>query len=137
MNSANDALVNSAKPPLYSARVIRVFSILFSAVAGGALTAQNLQTVGLTNEANKALWGSIGYTVLLLFVSSFLPTNFGGSWLGLLIGYIGAMGLEQYFKQFVDRWEDFPTRNFTKPLLICIAVFVPIIALVIYSLQLK
>ena len=123
--------------PLYSARAIRIFSMLFSAIAGGAMTAQNLKDVGQPAAARKALWGSIGYTIVVLVLASLLPEKLSGSWLPIVIGYAGAMGLEAYFKKFIRNWSEFPAKGIGKALLICLAVFIPIIALVLYSLTVK
>ncbi|WP_125932516.1 hypothetical protein [Hymenobacter glacialis] len=108
--------------------------MLFSAIAGGAMTAQNLKGVGQPAAARKALWGSIGYTVVVLVLVSFLPEKLSGSWLPIIIGYAGAMGLEAYFKKFTSNWSEFPKKGIGKALLICLAISVPLIALVIYSL---
>ncbi|MBF9141197.1 hypothetical protein [Hymenobacter properus] len=126
--------LQAAQPhvPLYSARAIRGFSMLFSAIAGGFLTAQNLRDVGQSEAARKALWGSIGYTLLLLWLTSYLPNRVGGTWLPLVIGYAGAMGLEAYSKKFVPNWIDFPTKSIKKPLLICLAITLPLIAAIVY-----
>ncbi|MDO7846047.1 hypothetical protein Q5H92_06755 [Hymenobacter sp. M29] len=131
-----DPLATTLKPnvPLYSAQAIRGFSMLFSAIVGGLLMAQNLRDVGQPEAARKALWGSIGYTLLLLWLTSYLPNRVGGMWLPLVIGYAGAMGLEAYFKKFVLNWGDFPIKSIRKPLLICLAVTLPLVAALVYLL---
>ena len=98
------------------------------------MMAQNLRDVGQPEAARTALWGSIGYTVLLVWLTSYLPDKVGGTWLPLVVGYVGAMGLESYFSKFVANREAFPAKSIRKPLLICLAIFVPLIALLIYAL---
>ncbi len=125
-------------PPLYSETAVRGFSMFFSTVAGGFLMAQNLRDVGETGAARKALWGSIAYTALLVGVAMLLPDRFSGqSWVGVVTGLAGAAGLEAYFKRFVSNRNGFPKKSIGKPLFICLAVFIPVVALVLYSLQLQ
>ena len=133
MESTISPLRADAAPPLYSARVVRAFSMLFSAVAGGLLMAQNLRDVDQPDAARMALWGSIGYTVVLLGLSTLLPDKLSGVWLPLVVGYAGAMGLEAYFAKFVPSREGFPAKSIKKPLIICLAIFIPLTALVIYA----
>ena len=135
MEPENQRLTPAASGvPLYSAQAVRGFSILFSTIAGGALMAQNLREVGQPGAARTALWSSIGYTVGVLWLTSFLPDRVSGVWLPLLVGYAGALGLEAYFKKFVENRNGHPAKNIRKPLLICLAITLPLMALVVYSL---
>ena len=43
---------------LYSARAVRAFSMLFSAIAGGVMTAQNLKDIGVETEIQQMEWGA-------------------------------------------------------------------------------
>ena len=108
--------------------------MLFSAAAGGFLMAQNLRDVGRPDAAPTALWGGIGYTVVVLGLSTLLPDRFGGIWLPLVVGYAGAMGLEAYFAKFVPNRGGFPAKSIKKPLVICLAIFIPLTALAIYAI---
>ena len=88
---------------LYSPKAIRGFSVFFSAVAGGALLAQNLKQLGRPAAARIALWGSIAYTVLAGVLVSYLPARAGngsGS-LGIGIVLVGRLGLNDYFAKLV------------------------------------
>lgn len=98
------------------------------------MTAQNLRDVGQPEAARKALWGSIGYTVVVLWLASYLSDRVSGTWLPLVVGYAGAMGLEAYFKKFVENPADFPAKSIRKPLLICLAVTLPLVVLMVYIL---
>ncbi|WP_210517727.1 hypothetical protein [Hymenobacter terricola] len=120
--------------PLYSARAIRAFSMLFSAIAGGVMTAQNLKDVGQPDAARKALWGSIAYTVAMAWLMTYVPPTSTVGIFPIVVGYVGAMGLENYSKKFIENRSVFPAKSIVKPLLICLAIFVPLIALVFYSL---
>ncbi|MBD2770011.1 hypothetical protein IC235_19155 [Hymenobacter sp. BT664] len=124
----------SANMPLYSARAVRLFSIFFSPIAGGALTARNLRDVGQPTAARKALWGSIIYLALLLWLTSYLPDSMGHSWLAVVVGYAGSAGLEWYFGQFVQHRNDFPAKSIRTPLVVCLLIFViPLFVLVLFS----
>lgn len=120
--------------PLYSARAVRAFSMLFSAIAGGVMTAQNLKDIGQPEAARKALWGSIGYTVAITWLLTYVPIGSTSGVFPIVVGYVGAMGLEAYSKNFLVSRDEFPAKSIVKPLLICLAITVPIIALVIYGL---
>lgn len=127
--------VPAATPPLYSVAVIRFFSMFFSTIAGGALMAQNLRAVGQPAAARTALWVSIGYTVVTIWLMSYLPVAVSG--LPLLAGYAGAYKLESYFGTFVPNREAFPARAMGKPLVICLLICVPIVALTVYGMSLE
>ena len=120
--------------PLYTIKAIWGFSVFFSAVAGGVLLAQNLKDLGRPAAARTALWGSIAYTVLALVLVSFLPERSGGNSLGIGIGLLGGYGLRAYFARQVPDQAAFPAKGIRKPLLICLLVFLPILALMLYPL---
>ena len=122
-----------ASVPLYSARAVRLFSVFFSPIAGGALTARNLREMGQPAAARKALWGSIAYLALLVWLMSYLPDSMGHSWLAVVVGYVGSAGLEWYFGRFVKNRKDFPAKSVRTPLVICLLIFVPLTILVVYS----
>ena len=124
----------AADLPLYSVRAVRAFSMLFSAIAGGVMMAQNLKDVGQPEAARKVLWGSIGYTVAMTWLMSYVPGTSSSSIFPVVIGYLGAMGIEAYSKPFIENRSDFPAKSIVKPLVICLAITLPILALVFYSL---
>ena len=109
--------------------------MLFSAIAGGVMMAQNLKDVGQPEAARKALWGSIAYTVAITWLMAYVPTKSSSSIFPIVAGYIGSMGLEAYAKKFIENRDEFPAKGIVKPLLICLVITVPIIALVIYGLS--
>ena len=133
MQPANPPIASDFNLPLYSKRAILIFSALFSTIAGGAMMAQNLRDIDQPAAARTALWGSIGYTLLLLWATSILPGKGGGTFLPFLIGYAGSWGLEAYFSKFLANRDSFPVKSIRKPLLICLVIFTPIVALVLYA----
>ncbi|MGY3089453.1 hypothetical protein ACVWYF_002501 [Hymenobacter sp. UYAg731] len=134
MQSENQSPGFAASLPLYSARAVRAFSMLFSAIAGGVMTAQNLKDVGQPEAARKALWGGIGYTVAMTWLMTYVPTSSTSSVFPIVVGYLGSMGLEAYAKKFIANRDELPAKSIVKPLLICLAITVPILALIFYSL---
>jgi hypothetical protein len=133
-----ESTIETPKPPLYSAQAIRMFSILFSAVVGGVLTAQNFKAVGRFDAARKALWGSISYTILVLAVVSYLPERASNSSaIGVVTGLIGGLALTAYSDKVIPENGEFPKKKVWKPLLICLLIFIPLIALIIYLLSLQ
>lgn len=108
--------------------------MLFSAVAGGVLMAYNLKAVGQPGAARKALWASIVYTVAIAWLLTYVPIGSTNGIFPIVLGYLGAMGLEMYAKPFIKQRDEFPAKGIAKPLVICLAIFIPLIALIIYSL---
>ena len=128
-------LPEAAAVPLYSVLAVQMFSALFSAVAGGFLMAQNLKDVGQPGAARKALGGSVAYTLALMGGLALLPDSVRvGSWVPVVAGLAGAGGLNAYAARFITDRSRHPAKKTGKPLLICLAVFVPLIALLIYAL---
>jgi hypothetical protein len=124
---------DSFRPPLYSGAAIWVFSLLFSPIVGGILTAQNLKDSGHLIASRKALWGSIGAMLLLMGLLYNLPSTGRNSSLSMGVGLGGGVALEFYAKKYIGDWKEHPVKRIWKPLLICLAVFVPVIALMIYA----
>jgi hypothetical protein len=119
---------------LYSARAVRAFSMLFSAIAGGVMTAQNLKDVGQPEAARKALWGSIGYTLAMTWLLTYVPTSSTSGIFPVVVGYVGAMGLEAYAKKFIENRNEFPAKSIVKPLVVCLCISLPIVAGFLYLL---
>ena len=127
----------TAPLPLYSTKAIQGFSVLFSAVAGGALLAQNLRDLGRPAAAGTALGGGIAYTALTLALVLLVPKGARGSSLGLVMGLLGGLGLNAYFARQVPDRNAFPAKSIRKPLLICLLVFLPVLLLMLYRLLLS
>ena len=98
------------------------------------LTAQNLKDVGQPEAARKALWAGIGYTLATTWLLTYVPINSTSGVFPIVIGYVGAMGLEAYSKKFIAQRDQFPAKSIVKPLVICLCIFVPLIAGLIHLL---
>ena len=109
--------------------------MLFSAIAGGVMTAQNLKDVGQPEAARKAFWGSVGYTAAMTWLMTYVPISSTSGVFPIVVGYVGAMGLEAYAKKFMENRNEFPAKSIVKPLLICLAITAPLIAALFYSLS--
>ena len=125
---------SATHPALYSQRSVRLFSLLFSAVAGGVLTARKLRAVGRPEEARKALWSSVAYTLLLLTLLYFVPDPSAYGAYAAGIGLAGGYGLNSYADKFILNKRTFPARSVWRPLLVCLLVFAPLLGLLIYAL---
>ena len=101
------------------------------------MMAQNLRDVGQPEAARKALWGSVVYTVASTWLLTYVPTRSSSSIFPIVAGYIGSMALEAYAKKFIGNRDEFLAKGIVKPLLICLAIFVPIVALAIYGLTIS
>ena len=132
MEAENKAIARSPRLRLYSAGGIKLLSLLFSAIAGGAMTAQNLKDINQPKAARIALWGSIGYPVSMLYLVAQLPKSPGIPWLSWPMGLIGGLGLEFYFNKFVSNWNAVPAKNNRKPFLVCLLVSGVLLALTFY-----
>ncbi|WP_019948913.1 hypothetical protein [Hymenobacter aerophilus] len=128
------ASTSAPLPALYSQRNIRLFSLVFTAITGGVLTAQNLRAVGRPGEAQKALWGSVAYTVVLMGLLYFLPDDSALGAYAVGIGLAGGYGLNSYADKFIGNKRAFPARSVWRPLLVCLLIFAPLIGLLIYAI---
>ena len=71
--------------------------------------------------------------LLLIVLLSFLPIPGNNSSVGIGMGIGGGLALELYAKKYIEDWKDHPTKRIWKPLLICLAIFIPLIAVIIYA----
>ncbi|GAB3237522.1 hypothetical protein GCM10027346_29190 [Hymenobacter seoulensis] len=128
--------VETTKLPLYSALAIRIFSFLFSPIAGGLMLAQNFRDVGRPDAARKVIWGTIGIVAVAIVLLSALPgRQVGGSGFNVAFGIGGGIALNAYFDRIVENKELFPAKKIWKPLLICLAVFTPLLIGLFYALS--
>ena len=127
-------VTSTTNPPLYSQRSVRLFSLLFTAIAGGLFTAHNLRAVGQPEAARKALWGSVAVVVLMAVVLALLPysPNTGAYTVG--VGLAAGYGLNGYADRFIANPREFPAKSIWRPLGICLLLFVPVVALLFYAL---
>ena len=124
----------STNPAIYSDRAIRGFSVVFSVIVGGALLAQNFRAIGRPDAARKTFWGSIGSMALFMLIMSFLPEKISGiPGLGIGVGFAGSYVLLAYADKIMGDRSAYPAKKIGKPLLICLLIFTPLIALMIYA----
>ncbi|GAB2864652.1 hypothetical protein [Hymenobacter ruber] len=108
--------------PLYSAGGIRLLSLLFNPVVGGAMTARNLKDVQQPGTARMALVCCILYTVLTMYLfARFLPLLFM-PWFSWLTSILAGLALETYAKRFITDWHTLPVKSNFKPIVICLLV---------------
>ena len=134
METENRAIDMVPRLRLYSAGGIKLLSLLFTTIAGGVMTSQNLKDANQHKEARIALWGSIGYTVVMIFLTAQLPKSPASPWLSWPIGLIGGLFLEAYFRRFVPTWNSIPAKSNFKPFCICLLITGVLLACVFYPL---
>lgn len=126
-----EEVIEAPKPPLYSKRSIRLFSIFFSTFAGGILLRQNLKDVGNHNGAQRVILFSILYTV----VAGAVANAFAGravTAVGFLLNIIGSFILNEYFfEKAVPDADSYPKKTFWKPLIIWLLISAVFITLII------
>ncbi|WP_147320868.1 hypothetical protein [Hymenobacter lapidiphilus] len=120
--------------PLYSQRSVRLFSLVFTTIAGSALTASNLRAIGRPEQARKVIWASVVYMGLMGVLVSFLPNTSAYGAYAAGIGLAGGYGLNTYADSFILNKQDHPARSIWRPLLLCLLVFVPLLGLLVYVL---
>ncbi|MEJ7664050.1 MAG: hypothetical protein WKG07_33235 [Hymenobacter sp.] len=75
--------------------MVRVFSALFSGLAGGILAFHSLRDAGQPAAARQALWTSVGYTALMALLLNLIPVNTGG--LSIALGLAWGYVLDSYY----------------------------------------
>jgi hypothetical protein len=119
-------------PPLYTARAIRLFSVVFTVIFGGVLLYQNLKDLGQKSAANRVLLFSVAYTVLAIALVSRLPQS---TTLTLGVNLIGGYILSWYFiPKYIPEVDRYPAKKVWKPLIISILIILPFLAATLYSL---
>ena len=124
------------QPPLYSKTAVRLFSFFFSSIFGGVLLMQNLKDLKKPNEARTAIFAAIGITLAAIVLPSLLPAS--GNSLSIPINLAGAYILSDViYKKYIPDGENYPTKSIRKPLIIGLAIFVPLTILAIYGTYLS
>jgi mRNA-degrading endonuclease RelE of RelBE toxin-antitoxin system len=119
------------KPKLYSKRVIRVFSILFSTLAGGILLRQNLKDVGNERQGNYALIFSILFTMLIIVVVNHFFLKQAGI-AAIFCNVIGSAVLNEYFYQkYIPDMDSYEKKPFWKPLIIWMVIVIAFVFILI------
>ena len=118
-------------PTLYSDRVIYIFSILFSVFFGGILFARNLKEVDKKNGIYPVIIFSVLYTALSIYILNLINTGTPGTF---VLGAIGALVINNVFwNKYIGKDIKYHKKSYKKPLIIALAIFTPILALVIWA----
>lgn len=118
-------------PVLYSEKVIYTFSILFSVLFGGILFANNLKTVGNKKGALPVIIFSVLYTGLTIYLVNLINTNSSAT---LIINMIGALIINNLFwNKYIGKGKLYHKKSYKKPLIIALAIFIPLAALIIWA----
>lgn len=123
--------VDENLPLLYSEKVIYTFSILFSVLFGAVLFCMNLSRLG----KQKAIYPVIIFSVVYLILSGLILNALNaGTSVALLFTAVGAVVLNSIFwARYIGKEVKYTKRNYNKPLLIAIAIFIPLTLLVLYA----
>ncbi|MFC6224566.1 hypothetical protein ACFP2F_15055 [Hymenobacter artigasi] len=108
---------------LYSAGGIRLLSLFFNTIVGGVMAFQNLKDVRQPKTACVVLWGSIGYTIIVLFLVARLTGPPASIWLSWTFNILGGLGLEAYCRRFIPEWQTAPLKSNFKPIMLCLGIF--------------
>ncbi|WP_299782000.1 hypothetical protein [uncultured Formosa sp.] len=119
-----------ALPELYSKSLILAISILFSPLFGSVLLIYNFKDSKLKKARNHVILFIIGYIFIVVLISLFsLNSNFA-----LIINVIGAFILTEYFwNTYLGKSIEYKKRNWAKPVLIILAITIPLTYFVLKS----
>lgn len=111
-------------PVLYSDRVIFSFSILFSVVFGGILFARNLKEVDRREGIAPVVIFSVVYSLFSIYVLDVAKTGMIGT---ITLAIIGSTIINTFFwDRYIGRRTPYYRKSYRKPLLIALAIFVPL-----------
>lgn len=121
-------------PLLYSSRAIYAFSIFFSLIAGAALLAINIRDKKIKRIL---IASSIGYYILINIALLYIPRS-NNTGLGFIINGLGSVLMMQIFwNKYIGKDTEYRPKPIWKPLIICIIIFVPIVAFFIWASTLQ
>jgi hypothetical protein len=127
-------IVDEEAPVIYSKKAIWCFSVLFTTIFGGVLLMQNLKDVGKKKEAYLILLFSILYTAASIAIVN-IPEKSTSSLTFLCNGIGGAILSEYFFLKYFPATRKYGKKKIWKPLLISIAITIPFLLAVIYSIS--
>lgn len=123
--------IDENAPTLYSDRVIYTFSILFSVIYAAILFAMNLKAVNKRKGILPVILFSVIYAVSTVYIIEYLQV---GAWATLLLNGMGALIINTLFwNNYIGKSVKYNKRSFTKPLIIALLIFTPLVALLIWS----
>ncbi|WP_159023006.1 hypothetical protein [Formosa sp. L2A11] len=128
--SSNTKAKLKALPELYSKTLILAISILFSPLFGSVLLMFNFKNTGLKKAKNQVIIFTISYIFIVVLIS-LLQLN---SNLALIINAIGAFILTEYFwNTYLGKSIEYKKRSWAKPVLIILAITIPLTYFVLKS----
>ncbi|MDW5290027.1 hypothetical protein [Formosa sp. PL04] len=137
LKDATESLPPNAKskaealPELYSKLLILIISILFSTLFGSILLMANLKKIGQSKGRTQVLI----FSLLYLFLPVILITVFNlDNNLSIFANVIGGFILTEYFwNKFIGKTFEYKRRDWAKPILISLAITIPLAYFVIKS----
>lgn len=136
--NANDPLLDDKfddqeNKKIYSAKLIRIFSIVFSPIFGGVLFFVNLKEAGKINEGIKILITSILFTFLGMAIVSRMQSP--SSAIIMVVNFVGGYTLSYliYPTYFNDKNQQY--KKPWKPLIIALLVSIPFAIITFQALQ--
>ncbi len=131
-NPLSDQLTDFDKPAIYSRNAVRGFAIFFSAIFGGVLLMQNLDSIGKRGEGRIAFAISVGITICQVVIGMLIGQT--TSSMGIIISILGASALSEFvYKKYIPNEVEYSKRRIWKPLIIGLIIFIPLVALAIYG----
>ena len=131
-NEFNDHLTDFDKPAIYSRNAVRGFAIFFSAIFGGVLLMQNLNSIGKPGEGRIALGISVVITICQFAIGILVGKT--TSSIGFILSILGASVLSEFvYKKYIPNEVDYSKKPIWKPLIVGLIIFIPLVALVIYG----
>jgi hypothetical protein len=129
----DDEFNDAPRKKIYSARLIRIFSIVFSPIFGGVLFFINLQESGKINEGFKILITSILFTFLGMAIVSRMQTP--NSTIILAINFMGGYTLSHLIFPTYFSDPDQQYKKPWKPIIVAILVCIPFAIMTFNALQ--
>ena len=124
---------------LYTNKLIWIFSIASGVIFGTVLQAINYRKVKNNNGLIFTILVGILYTILQMYISSYVEENFPnfqarGRSLTFILSGIGATGLFVIREKIFEIKNEYKAKSFVAPLIISILIYIPIIYAMIKGL---
>jgi len=131
----NEPKLDENSPTLYSQKVIYTFSILFTVIFGGILFAINLKEVDKKNGIVPVIIFAVLYTVLSVYILELINSGLPGT---VVLAAVGALVINNIFwNKYIGKNTKYHKKSYTKPLIIALLIFIPLLALTIWVLSIN
>ena len=128
----NEPKLDENSPTLYSQRVIYTFSILFTVIFGGILFAINLKEVDKKNGIAPVIIFAVIYTALSVYILELINSGLPGT---VVLAAVGGLVINNLFwNKYIGKNTEYHKKSYTKPLIIALLIFTPLLALTIWVL---